>query len=372
MASRKVLQNPRGALEFDGEPFGSFRKGRQEAWDPILEKTGTFCQKSNLTFRYQVTVKDVVAKGGGGLMQFCRNSLFTMLASHYPDHTWTPWKFHQVPKRYWKEVANQKDCVERIGKELEVRSLEDWYGIKQSQLVASGGRGLLTYFSNSFPRMLTHLYPDHKWQLWKFLHTPRGFWGNSEELKNYVEYLAGKLRVEKLDDWYRVSLDHVERFGPTTSFKRHGGISKVLSQIYPKHTWDLKRLESPNLSKASQWRLRKSVEQLFPNTIVLEDYHQEGLLFSSGQKMQIDVYIPSMKLAFEYQGKQHFHSVHVFGPQEDIFFRDQQKRQTCAELGITLIEIPYWWDFELESLAGTVALKRPELGLLGDPIPTVE
>lgn len=34
--------------------------------------------------------------------------------------------------------------------------------------------------------------------------------------------------------------------------------------------------------------------------------------------------------------------------------RDAEKLLGCLEVGITLIKVPYWWDFREESLAATI------------------
>ena len=34
--------------------------------------------------------------------------------------------------------------------------------------------------------------------------------------------------------------------------------------------------------------------------------------------------------------------------------RDQQKRDACEDYGITLLEIPYWWDNTIESLSAFI------------------
>ena len=38
--------------------------------------------------------------------------------------------------------------------------------------------------------------------------------------------------------------------------------------------------------------------------------------------------------------------------------RDQEKRKACEKAGITLIEIPYWWDDSIETLAETLKKHR--------------
>lgn len=34
--------------------------------------------------------------------------------------------------------------------------------------------------------------------------------------------------------------------------------------------------------------------------------------------------------------------------------RDMEKKTACSDAGITLIEIPYWWDETISSLAATI------------------
>lgn len=41
--------------------------------------------------------------------------------------------------------------------------------------------------------------------------------------------------------------------------------------------------------------------------------------------------------------------------------RDKEKRKICEKEGITLIEIPYWWDKKIPSLATTIQQQRPDL-----------
>lgn len=108
--------------------------------------------------------------------------------------------------------------------------------------------------------------------------------------------------------------------------------------------------------------------------MVLEEHRHEDLRFDSGQPMQLDVFVPELKLAFEYQGEQHYQTIHSWGSHEDILFRDEQKRQGCARHGINLIEVPFWWDFQMSSLVGSIKMARPELlpDMEGEPIPHIQ
>jgi hypothetical protein len=97
------------------------------------------------------------------------------------------------------------------------------------------------------------------------------------------------------------------------------------------------------------------------NEEVHEDYDHPDLKFSSGRSMQFDIYVPSKKLVFEYQGEQHYYDSYNIGPQWSYQQRDEEKRLACQKSGITLIEIPYWWDFKKESLIATIHQYRQDL-----------
>src|SRR5689334_12803883 len=82
---------------------------------------------------------------------------------------------------------------------------------------------------------------------------------------------------------------------------------------------------------------------------------------NSGRKIELDAYIPTLRLAFEYQGEHHYHDIYSLGNKWSQKERDNEKRLACEEKRITLIEIPYWWDREKSSLMATIHAKRSDL-----------
>ena len=56
--------------------------------------------------------------------------------------------------------------------------------------------------------------------------------------------------------------------------------------------------------------------------------------------MRIDIYIPSLRIAIEYQGKQHYEDVGLFNA-EYAQKRDEVKRIRCAQQGIKVIDWKY-------------------------------
>jgi len=60
--------------------------------------------------------------------------------------------------------------------------------------------------------------------------------------------------------------------------------------------------------------------------------------------MELDVFVPSLRVAFEYQGSQHYDYHYSYGSAKRQEQRDLEKRLACRKDGIRLIEIPYWSD----------------------------
>ncbi len=81
------------------------------------------------------------------------------------------------------------------------------------------------------------------------------------------------------------------------------------------------------------------IKSFFPNEKII--VHDRSTL---GQNLELDIFIPRLKLAFEYHGRQHFEfwSTHYwknYTEFKDQQLRDQIKKRLCAKLGINLIEI---------------------------------
>jgi len=74
--------------------------------------------------------------------------------------------------------------------------------------------------------------------------------------------------------------------------------------------------------------------------------------------MEMDVFIRHFALALEYQGKQHYEEISTlpFG-----VGKDKVKQMGCSNIGISLIEVPYWWDEKEESLLDLITQNRADI-----------
>jgi len=156
-----------------------------------------------------------------------------------------------------------------------------------------------------------------------------------------------------VEDWYSVSVPEIVAAGFPKKVKRTK-LLRLLKAKCPEHRWDetaflngrfvqLKRLERCIASLFEGEELRKSVDA------------------AAGQQterpLELRFYLPSLNLAFEYQNSE----LEPDSKAEEIFDREEKKKNPARQKGVTLIRVPFWWDTKQESLVATIKEARPEL-----------
>ena len=89
----------------------------------------------------------------------------------------------------------------------------------------------------------------------------------------------------------------------------------------------------------SETMLHQIVRRLYPEAAVLRRHRPAWL-----DGLELDVYLPELGLAFEYQGQQHFYPVKAWGGEEalrEVQARDGRKAALCVERRVTLVAIDY-------------------------------
>lgn len=100
----------------------------------------------------------------------------------------------------------------------------------------------------------------------------------------------------------------------------------------------------------SEQLLYEIVKQIYPQKSVFYQYRPSFLLYQNRQ-LSYDIYIPSLKIAFEYQGKQHFEPVDFFGGEESFIKqkeRDKLKKKLSESAGVCIVYINYWDSLSIE------------------------
>ena len=166
---------------------------------------------------------------GKNLLQSRGESMSKTLTSIYPSYPWLLWRFQHVslPRGFWESLHSQTEFLLWFEEQNNIQSEEEWSKVQPEAVEAQGGRGLLMQHNGSLIRALLAVFPERKWQCWKYGMVPVGFWQNLRNQRAYFDWLAEQLGLEDFEGWYSVKQRDIEsrRLVPllsmeTLSFRR--------------------------------------------------------------------------------------------------------------------------------------------------------
>ena len=102
--------------------------------------------------------------------------------------------------------------------------------------------------------------------------------------------------------------------------------------------------------------LYQEVCRAYPGEDIIRNWHPDWL-----EGLELDVYLPGRKLAFEYQGEQHYRPVAHWGGEENLAAqkeRDEKKRRLCQENGVRLVEVPHGCRDIGKTIAATINVRE--------------
>src|SRR4051812_10666643 len=103
----------------------------------------------------------VLATQSGSMPKFLQSSHRVSLVS-CQQHKWNLLHFSTVPRGYWKVEDNQRNYLNKIGRELGVKEMDDWYNVCIDE-VKRRAIFIHHYYNNSLFTTLQKLYPQHNW-----------------------------------------------------------------------------------------------------------------------------------------------------------------------------------------------------------------
>ncbi|MGO3732056.1 MAG: hypothetical protein ACTJHC_02650 [Vagococcus sp.] len=89
----------------------------------------------------------------------------------------------------------------------------------------------------------------------------------------------------------------------------------------------------------SETKMYNLIKEIFPEEEIIFHYRSEWLSY-----LEIDVYLPKLKMGFEYQGRQHFEPVDFFGGEDKFKIQqsnDIKKERICKENNVKLFKVNY-------------------------------
>lgn len=148
-----------------------------------------------------------------------------------------------------------------------------------------------------------------------------------DRLEKYMKYFFFEKSFKEKDDVWRYADKLLER-------ANNGKFDEIARSTYicPIYKWVTEEL------------VLKLTKKLYKQYTVIYQYKPFFLRSSFGGQMSYDIYIQDLKVAIEYQGKQHFEPVDYFGGKEAFEkgqIRDNEKRKLSKENGIKLVYINF-------------------------------
>ena len=333
----------------------------------------------------KLTLEDCIQKAkekGGECLEKCYiDNHFKMRWKCYNEHTWKN-SFKQVKNGVWC-----KECVKL-----------DFYKKCKKIAKEKGGECLEDFYYNNRVKMKWKCKNNHIWHK-RFCDIKEGSWCNEciklkflKECKNIAKNNEGKCLENifidhavkmkwkcknnhtwnasftyiKQGNWCKecskISIKDCQEYA-----KNKGGecLENIYVNILVKMKWKCKnnhtwKVNFSNIKYHNTWcpKCANSRTENLIRTIFEEKFNT---LFPSvrpdflkyKRNLELDGYNEELKIAFEYNGQQHykhtpfFHKkgIHQFNEQQK---RDQFKKDKCHELGIKLIIIPYTYNLKNE------------------------
>lgn len=186
---------------------------------------------------YRLKKSNLMNNHGSSLLVLFRGSLFKLVRTCFPEHEWLEWRFRRVSVGFWENLDNARRYLAWLGDKMGFEEPEDWYRLSSRELRRNHGATLLKRF-NSFVQVIRACYPEHDWQEWRFHQTPQGFWEDQPNVRRYLEWLGRELGFEKQEDWYRLTIQKLNKhYGFSLGKKYRYSIPNLLRSAFPEIEW---------------------------------------------------------------------------------------------------------------------------------------
>ena len=341
-----------------------------------------------------------IINGGSKLLSYYLNDLNYLLKILFPYFDWT--------NREKIILDRQRLLMENIFKKLKLNELEEWLNVSRFQFIKKGGKKILNYYSNNFSLLLSSIYPHFDWKFNQrsirfkpnILHT-----NDLNFIRSKLKKIQEKYWIKEKKDWYRLPLRlsflHLPSslllsFPPSSTSFNH--INNNLNNKGEKKRrgeeegWNEEKFCITK--KKSKQRLLFAYLQrdIYKHQQIIEEYHLPSPPFPSYPhnnknnnnnnknnnlnnknkdvdsndyddddkgSYYYDIFIPSLNLAIEYQGEQHYDEIPSISSIQVAQSRDIGKLSRSSKLSVHIIFIPYWWDLSLASLLSSILSSSP-------------
>lgn len=217
---------------------------------------------------YGITAKEVIGIGGRTLiLDEYKGSLQAALRATYPQFKFIEWKFKGAPTNFWDSVENRRAFFIHLMRNelrLDLASTSDWYHITTEHVDRAGGTGVLRHYQHSASLAVMELFPQHKWQPWRFKRCHVGFWDAEDNQRAFLldwisprslppQDASGSVpatETMRMESFYSIPNKLIISHGGSALLRRYEfSVPLMCRTLFPTHPWD-----NSKFSKNSAWK----------------------------------------------------------------------------------------------------------------------
>ena len=276
----------------------------------------------------KVSTTKMIQYGGSEILSFYRGNLNELFQSIYP-HFVFDFSKRKITSAHFSSIVNQQSFLDHLFSKFNFKTLDDWLPVSNKKLIQNRGKVLLKKYKYNKKLLLLSLYPNYPWQF------------------QYRDYLLPKIKewidkynIKQKKDWYRVPMESNLKYE----------LYNTLIEFYPNEQWEKSNFIL-RTKKTTQRLLFSFTQKIYPSLLIFENYFHPKIISSENVHYELDIFIPALQIAMEYQGEHHYDDIPGgFAGIELFQERDVEKEKLASSLHIKIIYIPYWWDLSLSSL----------------------
>ena len=153
-------------------------------------------------------------------------------------------------KNYWDKEQHVFQFLEKLRKNLNLRTIDDWNLLTQKQIILNGGRSLLSKYSLFDIKCMG--YPEGKLNF-----TPpakkKEYWDKKENISQFLSKLKEKYNLQSFEDWNLLTQKQIKQNGGSGLLQQYSmyeikcigypegkNLFKVSKEYHPKGYWDKK------------------------------------------------------------------------------------------------------------------------------------
>ena len=288
----------------------------------------------------------IIKNGGEELLKKYNRDYYLLLSTIFPQHQW---KFPTLKTRL-NSIKSQQKIMDNFFKKFHLSTLFDWFNLLERLIIRRityeddinllklnpfERRLLISFlnlYKNNTKKIFITIYPNYPWNF------------NSSELREFILHNIRLYNITQKKDWYRLPLDEGRKFE----------LLQSLFDFFPSEKWNKFNFLA-RFKRSTQRLLLGFTQKIYPSFLIIEEYLHPHLVSENISSYELDIYIPALQLALEYQGQQHYDDIpQAFANIESSQLRDGEKEKLASEQSIKIIYIPFWWDQTLHSLRASL------------------